>query len=187
MVLPMIIGYARVSTTEQDVAAQRAALEAAGAQRIFVDHASGKDLDRPQWRACRQTLRAGDVLAVVRLDRLGRSLVDLIETIRALGVDGVEFRSLTENIDTSTPAGALFYQIAGAFAEYERTLIQARTREGLEAARVRGARIGRPRALTIEQAATARRLRASGEPIAAIARVLGVSRRTIARIAQQAV
>ncbi len=181
----MMIGYARVSTTEQDVAAQRAALEAAGAERVFVDHASGRDLNRPAWKACRQVLRAGDVLVVVRLDRLGRSLVDLIETIRALGEEKVEFRSLSENIDTSTPAGALFYQIAGAFAEYERSLIQVRTREGLEAARARGARIGRPKALTIEQEATARRLRSSGEPVAAIARVLGVSRRTIARIAQR--
>ena len=181
----MMIGYARVSTAVQDETSQCQALRAAGVERIFVDHASGKNLDRPAWKECRQMLRAGDVLVVVRLDRMGRSLVDLIETIRALGQEGVEFRSLSENIDTTTPAGALLFQISGAFAEYERSLIQARTREGLAAARARGAQIGRPRALTAEQAATARRLRVAGESVSAIARVLGVSRRTIARIVAQ--
>ncbi len=182
----MMIGYARVSTTDQDAAAQRQVLRAAGVERIFTDRASGKNLDRPAWKECRQMLRAGDVLVVVRLDRLGRSLVDLIATIRTLGQAGVEFRSLTESIDTTTPGGQLMFQIVGAFAEYERSMIQTRTREGLAAARARGARIGRPKALTAEQAATARRLRASGESVSSIARVLGVSRRTIARIVAQA-
>ncbi|MFT3944362.1 MAG: recombinase family protein [Ancrocorticia sp.] len=177
----MRIGYARVSTEDQNESAQRLALRAAGVDQIFVDHASGKDLDRPAWQECRQTLRAGDVLIVVRLDRLGRSLADLVETIQALGVEGIEFQSLTENIDTTTPAGRLLFHISASFAEYEREITRVRTREGLAAARERGARLGRPHALTAEQVATVRNLHASGQSVSALARVFHVSRATIAR------
>ena len=176
-----ITGYARVSTGEQDLAGQLAALRSAGADVIYADHASGRNMDRPEWFACLHSLHHGDVLTVVRLDRLGRSLVDLVGTIEELGQRGVEFRSLSEQIDTTTPGGRLMFQISGAFAEYERSIIQARTREGLAAARERGAQIGRPPALSQEQIATAQRLHADGESVASIARIFEVSRRTIQR------
>ena len=177
----MNIGYARVSTNDQDETGQIAMLRAADCQRIYVDHASGKDLLRPEWEACRQSLKSGDSLVVVRLDRLGRSLIDLIQTIDALGELRIEFRSLTESLDTSTPAGRMMFQIVGAFGEYERSLIRERTREGLLAAQSRGARIGRPPALSQEQAATVKQLRDEGRTIASIARIFEVSRRTIQR------
>lgn len=177
----MNIGYVRVSTNDQDETGQIAMLRAAGCQRIYVDHASGKDLLRPEWAACRQSLQSGDSLVVVRLDRLGRSLIDLIQTIDALGELGIEFRSLTESLDTSTPAGRMMFQIVGAFGEYEHSLIRERTREGLVAAQLRGARIGRPPALSQEQTATVKQLRDDGRTIASIARIFGVSRRTIQR------
>ena len=174
-------GYSRVSTDDQDEAAQLDALRLAGCDVLYTDHTSGKDMDRPQWKACLRSLGVGDTLVVTRIDRMGRSLVDLVETLDVLGARGIQFRSLTEGIDTTTPGGRMIFQVCGAFAEYERALIRSRTREGLAAARARGARIGRPPALTFEQAATARRLHASGESISSIARVLGVSRSTIQR------
>lgn len=176
-----ITGYARVSTEDQDEASQLDALRGAGASVLYVDHATGANMERPQWRACMHSLGQGDTLVVVRIDRMGRSLVDLIQTIDVLGARGVEFRSLTEGIDTTTPGGRMVFQVSGAFAEYERSLIRARTREGLAAARARGKHVGRPPALTPEQATTARRLQAAGESVSAIARVLGVSRSTIQR------
>jgi DNA invertase Pin-like site-specific DNA recombinase len=174
-------GYARASTEDQDEAAQLDALRLAGCDVLYTDHASGKDMDRPQWKACLRSLGVGDTLVVTRIDRMGRSLVDLVETLDVLGARGVQFRSLTEGIDTTTPGGRMVFQVCGAFAEYERALIRSRTREGMAAARARGARIGRPPALTIEQVVTARRLHASGESVSSIARVLGVSRSTIQR------
>lgn len=175
------IGYARVSTLEQNEAAQLAALRAAGADAIYVDHASGKDMDRPEWKAREARLRGGDVLIVTRIDRLGRSLIDLIETIEDLGRRGVEFRSLSEAIDTSQPGGQLLFSITGAFAQYERAMIRTRTREGLQAARARGARLGRPPALSAEQQATICQLAGEGTAIAALARMFNVSRTTIYR------
>ena len=174
-------GCARVSTDIQDEASQLELLGAAGCDVFYVDHASGKDMDRPEWQNCLKSLHRGDTLVIVRLDRLGRSLVDLIETIETLGERGVHLRSLSEAIDTTTPVGALMLQIAGTFAQYERSLIQARTREGMAAARARGAHIGRPHALTTEQVTQAQRMRATVEPVALIARILGVSRTTIYR------
>lgn len=175
------IGYARVSTIEQNEAGQVAALRAGGADEIYVDHASGKDMDRPEWKACEARLHAGDVLIVTRIDRLGRSLIDLIETIEDLGRRGVEFRSLSEAIDTSQPGGQLLFSITGAFAQYERAMIRTRTREGLVAARARGTRLGRPPALTAEQQATIYQLAGEGTSIAALARMFNVSRTTIYR------
>lgn len=174
-------GYARVSTSDQDPAAQIDALRAAGCDPIFVEHASGGTMDRPEWYACNRGLGKGDTLTVVRIDRLGRSLTDLVSTLDDLAARGVHFRSLTEGIDTSTPLGRMFYQLAAAFAEYERALIRERTRAGIDAARAAGRRIGRPPALTDEQRDFARRLRAQGEGVATIARVLEVSPSTIRR------
>ena len=174
-------GYARVSTDDQDPAAQIDTLRAAGCDPIFVEHASGATMQRPEWHACNRGLGRGDSLTVVRIDRLGRSLTDLMSTLDDLAARGVHFRSLTEGFDTSTSVGTLFYQIAGAFAEYERALIRERTCAGIDAARAAGRRIGRPPALTNEQRDFARRLRAQGEGVATIARVLEVSPSTIRR------
>lgn len=131
--------------------------------------------------SCNRGLGKGDTLTVVRIDRLGRSLTDLVSTLDDLAARGVHFRSLTEGIDTSTPLGRMFYQLAAAFAEYERALIRERTCAGIDAARAAGRRIGRPPALTNEQRDFARRLRAQGEGVATIARVLEVSPSTIRR------
>ena len=173
-------GYARVSTDDQDPAAQIDALRAAGCDPIFVEHASGGTMERPEWQACNRGLGRGDTLTVVRIDRLGRSLTDLVSTLDDLAARGVHFRSLTEGIDTSTPLGRMFYQLAAAFAEYERALIRERTCAGIDAARAAGRRIGRP-PLTNEQREFARRLRTQGEGVATIARVLDVSPSTIRR------
>lgn len=174
-------GYARVSTSDQDPAAQIDALRAAGCDPIFVEHASGATMQRPEWHTCNRGLGRGDTLAVVRIDRLGRSLADLVNTLDDLAARGVHFRSLTEGIDTSTPLGRMFYQLAAAFAEYERALIRERTCAGIDAARAAGRRIGRPPALTDEQRTLARRLRDQGEGVAAIARILKVSPSTVRR------
>ena len=174
-------GYARVSTDDQDPAAQIDALRAAGCDPIFVEHASGATMQRPEWQACNRGLGRGDTLTIVRIDRLGRSLADLMSTLDDLAARGVHFRSLEERIDTSTALGRMFYQLAGAFAEYERTLIRERTCAGIDAARAAGRRVGRPPALTNEQREFARRLRAQGEGVATIARVLEVSPSTIRR------
>lgn len=174
-------GYARVSTSDQDPTAQVDALRAAGCDPIFVERASGGTMERPEWQACNRGLGKGDTLTVVRIDRLGRSLADLVSTLDNLAARGVHFRSITEGIDTSTPLGTLFYQLAAAFAEYERALIRERTCAGIDAARAAGRRIGRPAALTNEQREFARRLRSQGEGVATIARVLEVSPSTIRR------
>lgn len=174
-------GYARVSTDDQDPAAQIDALRAAGCDPIFVEHASGATMQRPEWQACNRGLGRGDTLTIVRIDRLGRSLADLMSTLDDLAARGVHFRSLEERIDTSTALGRIFYQLAGAFAEYERTLIRERTCAGIDAARAAGRRIGRPPALTNEQRDFARRLRAQGEGVATIARILAVSPSTVRR------
>lgn len=174
-------GYARVSTDDQDPAAQIDALRAAGCDPIFVEHASGATMQRPEWQACNRGLGRGDTLTIVRIDRLGRSLADLMSTLDDLAARGVHFRSLEERIDTSTALGRMFYQLAGAFAEYERTLIRERTCAGIDAARAAGRRIGRPPALTNEQRDFARRLRSQGEGVATIARILAVSPSTVRR------
>ena len=177
-------GYARVSTDDQDPAAQVGALEAAGCDPVYIERASGSTMERPQWAECNRGLGRGDTLVVVRIDRLGRSLADLVAVLDDLGRRGVAFRSLTEGLDTTTPMGRMVYQLAAAFAEYERVLISERTRAGLATARARGARIGRPPALTDEQRAIAHQLHDHGCNKAAIARILGVSRSTIRRALQ---
>ena len=143
----MLVGYARVSTDEQDDALQVDALEQAGCERIYRDKASGATAQRPSLQEALDYVREGDTLVVWRLDRLGRSLKHLIETIGALEERGVGFRSLQEAIDTTTSGGRLIFHIFGALAEFERNLIRERTRAGLAAARARGRKGGRPRAL----------------------------------------
>ena len=141
----MIIGYARVSTDDQRLDMQLAALKEAGCEKIFQDQGvTGSKMDRPGMEAVIKALKPGDTLVVWRLDRLGRSLTDLVQFIEGLGERGSEFRSLNEAIDTSTSGGRLIFHIMAAFAEFERNLISERTRAGLAAARRRGRRLGRP-------------------------------------------
>lgn len=176
------IGYARVSTTDQDVAGQVDELEAAGCVRIYDDTASGSLRSRPELDKALGALRAGDVLVVVRLDRLGRSLRHLIETVQQLADRGVGLVSLRESIDTTTSTGRLVLHIFGSLAEFERELIVERTQSGLAAARSRGRVGGRPPKLAGEKLATAQRMYDSKDhTIAAIARSLGISRATLYR------
>jgi DNA invertase Pin-like site-specific DNA recombinase len=143
----MLIGYARVSTNEQNLDLQRDALIKAGvsSKDIYTDKVTGVKAERPGLQAALSHLRAGDTFIVWRLDRLGRSLKHLIETVTKLKEQGVAFKSLTENIDTATATGTLVFQIFGALAEFERNLITERTVAGLDAARIRGRKGGRPR------------------------------------------
>jgi DNA invertase Pin-like site-specific DNA recombinase len=143
----MLIGYARVSTNEQNLNLQRDALLKAGvsAKNIYTDTITGTKSERPGLSQALSHLRAGDTLVVWRLDRLGRSLTHLIETVTALKQQGIAFQSITEHIDTATATGQLVFHIFGALAEFERNLINERTMAGLEAARARGRRGGRPR------------------------------------------
>jgi DNA invertase Pin-like site-specific DNA recombinase len=147
----MLIGYARVSTLDQTLALQQDALTTAGCERIFTDTASGARTDRPGLADALGHLRQGDTLVVWRLDRLGRSLAHLIDTIRDLQERGIGFRSLQEQIDTTTSGGKLIFHLFGALAEFERDLIRERTHAGLQAARARGRLVGRPRRLTSQQ------------------------------------
>ena len=148
-----LVGYARVSTTEgrQVLDRQLDALNAAGCERVFEEHASGATSDRPNLTACLDYLRAGDVLVVLDLDRLGRLAGELITLIDALAERGIGFRALNSPMDTTTPAGRAFLQIQAAFAEMERNVIRQRVREGVTAARARGRKGGRPRIMTPEK------------------------------------
>lgn len=156
------IGYARVSTAEQDTALQTDALHRAGCERVFEDTASGAKADRPGLAEALAYLRAGDVLVVWRLDRLGRSLPHLIETVGQLEAQGIGFHSLTENIDTSTPSGRLIFHVFGALGQFERDLIRERTQAGLTAAAARGRKGGRKPVVTADKLQRARILLANG-------------------------
>jgi DNA invertase Pin-like site-specific DNA recombinase len=179
----MDIGYARVSTGEQTLDLQLDALAAAGCPKVYRETASGAKADRPVLAEVLGYLRPGDTLVVWRLDRLGRSLRHLIETVAALAVRGIGFRSLTEQIDTTTPGGKLIFHVFGALAEFERDLIRERTHAGLAAARARGRRGGRPKKLADpKRLALARALYDGGQAdVATICQTLGVSRATLYR------
>lgn len=157
-----LIGYARVSTAEQDTALQMDALRKAGCERIFEDTVSGVKADRHGLAAALAYLRDGDVLAVWRLDRFGRSLPHLIETISALEARGVGFRSLTESIDTTTSGGRLIFHVFGALGQFERDLIRERTKAGLAAAAARGRKGGRKPVITADKLQRAREHIANG-------------------------
>jgi DNA invertase Pin-like site-specific DNA recombinase len=174
------LGYARISTTDQDPALQHDALVAAGCFRVFTDVASGKLAQRPQLDALLEQLRPGDSLVVWRLDRLGRSMSHLLEMVELLEQREVALVSLQESIDTSSATGRLIFHIFGALAQFERELLRERTLAGLAAARARGRTGGRPRVMTPEKAAVARQMLASGEySMATIASTLGVGRSTL--------
>jgi|HubBroStandDraft_1064217.scaffolds.fasta_scaffold402182_1 DNA invertase Pin-like site-specific DNA recombinase len=157
-----MIGYARVSTQDQNLSLQLDALKSAGCQRIFEDRASGAKADRPGLKDAAAYVRAEDILVVWKLDRLGRSLTHLIDTVTALEVRGVGLRSLTEAIDTTTPGGRLIFHLFGALAQFERDLIRERTRAGIEAAAKRGRKGGRDPVMTDEKLSRAQALIALG-------------------------
>jgi DNA invertase Pin-like site-specific DNA recombinase len=178
----MQIGYARVSTQEQTLDLQQDALAHAGCEKVFTDTVSGSQDDRPGLTDALSHLRSGDTLVVWRLDRLGRSLRHLIETVTELAQRGIGFRSLTEQIDTTTPGGKLVFHVFGALAEFERDLIRERTQAGLRAARARGRVGGRPKALDPKKVELLQRLYADpANAIDDICRTLRISRTTLYR------
>lgn len=175
-----LIGYARVSTADQNEDLQVDALDAAGCDRIFTDKVTGVKADRPELDALLSYIREGDTLVVWRLDRLGRSSRHLTELVEDLQEKGVAFRSLTEGLDTSTSTGKLIFQIFAAMAEFERNLIVERTNAGLQAARARGRKGGRVRQFGDDKVKIARKLYASEDyTVQEIATTLNVSRGTI--------
>ena len=177
-----LLGYARVSTTDQHPDLQVDVLTQAGCYRVFTDRASGARADRPQLTAVLDQLRPGDTLVVWKLDRLGRSLRHLVDTVTTLADRGVGFRSLQEQVDTTTAGGKLVFHIFAALAEFERDLIRERTRAGLAAARARGRRGGRPAVMTPDKVRVVQEMYASRQyTVAAIAKTLGVSRASIYR------
>jgi DNA invertase Pin-like site-specific DNA recombinase len=178
----MLIGYARVSTLDQTLALQEDALQAAGCEQLYTDTASGALTDRPGLTQALSHLRPGDTLVVWRLDRLGRSLKHLIETVTALSDRGVGFRSLQEQIDTTTSGGKLIFHVFGALAEFERDIIRERTHAGLAAARARGRLFGRPRVLSSQQVKQLRSLAQDDRnTVSEICHTLGISRATFYR------
>lgn len=178
----MLVGYARVSTVDQDTALQMDALEAAGCERIFQEKASGARVDRPELAAALSYCREGDTLVVWRLDRLARSLKQLIETVEGLAERGIGFKSITEAIDTTSAGGRLIFVIFAGLAEFERSIIRERTLAGLQAARARGRKGGRPRALAAKDVMAVRALLSDPEiTVADVAARMGVSTATIYR------
>lgn len=176
----MLIGYARVSTIDQDTSLQLDALKAAGCERVFEEKASGAKEDRPELIRALDVARPGDVLVVWKLDRLARSLKQLVLVLDDLSARGIGFRCLAPAIDTTTPEGRLLYSITGAFAEFEREIIRQRTRAGLKAALARGRKGGRPKALSAEDLAKAKAMLRDGTiSVAAVAKTFGVSRPTL--------
>ena len=179
-------GYARVSTGDQDARLQHDALATAGCYKVFTDTASGALASRPELGKLLDQLRPGDTLVVWRLDRLGRSIRHLIDQLTELQERGIEFRSLQENIDTGSSGGRLVFHIFASLAEFERDLISERTHAGLEAARARGRRGGRPPLLSGDKLRTARKLYEQQDmTVAQIGEVLGVSRTTVYRALQR--
>jgi DNA invertase Pin-like site-specific DNA recombinase len=178
---PRLIGYARVSTDEQTTALQLDALRAAGCAAIHEDSASGASRSRPGLSSAIEDLRAGDTLVVWRLDRLGRSLRDLLDISEMLRDRDVALRSLTDHIDTGTAAGRMLYAVLGAVAQFERDVLRERTIAGMRAAKKRGEHIGRPSALTPTQVREAKKMHDRGESPNHIARVLRVGRSTLYR------
>ena len=178
----MNIGYARVSSDEQKPTLQIDALKAAGCERIFDETASGAKSERPGLEQALDFMRPGDTLVVWKLDRLARSMRQLIDTVELLQSKGMGFRSLTEAIDTTTAGGMLVFHIFGALAEFERAIIRERTRAGLEAARARGRKGGRPPKMSTADLRIAKTLlRNQDIGVADVARRLGVSPATLYR------
>lgn len=178
----MVLGYARVSTEDQHLDAQIEALKAAGAERIWSEKVSGAKVQRPKLMAMLEQLRDGDVVTVTKYDRLSRSLQDLLTIVESIQKKGAGFRSLAEDIDTTTSAGRLVFHVFASIAQFERERISERTKEGLASARKQGRIGGRPPALSPERRAEVRRMRdEDGRGIAELARLFKVSPNTIRR------
>ncbi len=178
----MLVGYARVSTQDQTPALQLDALKAAGCERVFQEKASGAQRDRPELAAALDYMRGGDTLVVWKLDRLARSMKQLIETVEKMEARQIGFRSLTEAIDTTTAGGRLVFHVFAALAEFERSVIRERTTAGLAAARARGRKGGRPRSLTEKDIAAARAMLSNPDiTVDEVARRLGVGPATLYR------
>jgi DNA invertase Pin-like site-specific DNA recombinase len=178
----MKIGYARVSTDDQNMSLQLDALQAAGCDKIFTDQLSGVTTKRPGLDQALAALQAGDVLTVWRLDRLGRTMRHLVETVANLAERQIGFQSITEAMDTTTAGGEFLFHIMGALAQFERRLNAERSRAGIEAARRRGKHLGRPAELTPEQVAHARKVIDSREQsVTGMAELLRVHRTTLHR------
>jgi DNA invertase Pin-like site-specific DNA recombinase len=175
----MIIGYARVSTADQNPALQYDALEKAGCERVFSDKISGTIADRPNLNKVRDLLRKGDVLVVYRLDRLGRSLKDLIEWVAFLEKQGVTLKSLSESLDTNSATGKLVFHMFGALAEFERSLMIERTLAGLESARARGRHGGRPYRINEAKRKMVIDLYWQKKPLEEICQMAGISKQTL--------
>lgn len=177
----MLLGYARVSTNEQDPQLQLDALEQVGVDRIYTDHSSGAATARPQLDDMLRNARRGDTIVIWRLDRLGRSTKHLLELTADLDARGIGLRSLNEQIDTTTANGRLIFTLLAAISEFERQLLSERTSAGLQAARKRGRFGGRPRALTPQAEQAVLDLRDKGQTVTQIAATLRVSRATVYR------
>lgn len=176
----MLIGYARVSTDDQNLALQKDALTQAGCERILTDQQSGVKAARPGLQAALDYARAGDTLVVWRLDRLERSLKDLIELVTDLEARRIGLQSLHESLDTTSSAGKLIFHLFGALAEFERNLIRERTQAGLQAARVRGRKGGRPKALDTEKRALVIQLyQEKTRTVKQICQLMGISKPTL--------
>lgn len=179
----MLVGYARISTADQNLSLQMDALAQAGCCKIFTDQMTGSAANRPGLSAALEFVRKGDSLVVWKLDRLGRSLKNLIELVTLLDNRGVELKSLQEGIDTSTPGGKLVFHVFGAVAEFERDLIRERTQAGLAAARARGRLSGRPRSVNKQKIKLALELAERGDrSIGEICDVVGISRSSYYRL-----
>ena len=179
----MLFGYARVSKDDQDTATQVAALKAAGCEKIYREKASGGRWDRPELHRLIEQLRKGDVLVVWKLDRLSRSLRDVLILMERLGQTKAGFKSLTEAIDTTTPAGRMMMQMVGAFAEFERAMLRERTKAGLETARQEGRIGGRRAKLSLQQQAEIRKMVTKGDRTAAdAARLFKIHPATVSRL-----
>lgn len=183
----LLLGYARVSKADdQDNAAQVKALRLAGCKRVFEEKASGGRWDRPQLHNALEQLREGDVLVVWKLDRLSRSLKDLLQIMEKVSDAGAGFRSITEAVDTTTSAGRMLMQMLGSFAEFERSMVRERTRAGLAAARDRGARLGRPAKLSAhQQQEVIKAVRDGSKTAADAARLFGLHRSNITRLLER--
>ncbi len=172
----MKIGYARVSTVDQNLDSQIDELKAAGCEKIFADKASGMRTSRPEWDMAQQMLRSGDMLVVTKLDRLGRSMKELLIIIEKLKKSKVGFMSLGNQIDTSTPAGTMVFHVFAAFAEFERSLIVERTQHGLKAARARGRKGGRMKTISDNIVQSVERLAVGDMTISDACKQLNISR-----------
>ena len=177
----VLIGYARVSTQDQNLDLQTEALTKAGCKKIFTDKISGSRAERPGLTKALEMLREGDTLIVWKLDRLGRSVKNLVDLVGELHKQGIQFKSLTDAIDTGTPSGRFFFHVMASLAEMERELTVERTRAGLEVARQLGRKGGRKRQMTDSKIESAKKLLASGIPPRDVATNLGISVPTLYR------